>query len=69
MKVDVENWSENSKDKEGHLAKYKAVGKLIKIKAIYHEICKTVAKNFQTRDWPAGNHFFGGDYTCENQTS
>ena len=40
MKVGVEEWSENSKDEGGHLAKNKAVGKL------YHEICKTVAKNF-----------------------
>ena len=45
MKVGIEEWSENSKDR-GHLAKNKAVGKLIKIKAIYHEICKTVTKNF-----------------------
>ena len=56
MKVGVEEWSENSKDKakdKGHLAKNKTVGKLIKIEAIYHEIRKTVAKNFQTCDWPA----------------
>ena len=46
MKVSIEEWSENSKDEEGHLVKNKAVGKLIKIKAIYHEIYKTVAKNF-----------------------
>ena len=51
MKVDIEKWSENLKDEESHLAKNKAVGKLIKIEAVYHEICKTVAKNFQTRDW------------------
>ena len=44
MKVGVEEWSENSKD-EGHLAKNKTVGKLIKI-VIYHEICVTVTKNF-----------------------
>ena len=46
IKVDIEEWSENLKDEEGHLVKNKAVGKLIKIKAIYHETCKTVAKNF-----------------------
>ena len=46
MKVGIEEWSENSKDEEGHLAKNKGVGKLIKIEAICHEICKTVAKNF-----------------------
>ena len=45
MKVGIEEWSENSKDR-GHLAKNEAVGKLIKIKAIHHEICKTVTKNF-----------------------
>ena len=46
MKIGIEKWSENLKDEEGYLAKNKAVGKLIKIEAIYHEIYKTVAKNF-----------------------
>ena len=43
-----ENWhwlksacSENSKNEEGHLAKNKAVDK---IKAFYHEVCKTAAR-------------------------
>ena len=42
--ISVEEWYENLKDKEGQLAKNKAVGKLIKIKAFYHEICETVAR-------------------------
>ena len=48
MKVGVElmEWSENLKDEEGHLAKNKGVGKLIKLEAICYEICKTVSKNF-----------------------
>ena len=45
MKIAIEKWSKNSKDEEGHLAKNKTVGKLIKIEATY-EICKTVANNF-----------------------
>ena len=42
MKVGVEEWSENSKDEEGHLAKNEGVDK----NRICHEICETVAKNF-----------------------
>ena len=44
MKVGVEEWSENSKDEEGHLAKNKRVDKVIKIKAICHELCETVMR-------------------------
>ena len=61
-KVGVEEQCENLKDEEGHLMKNKAVGKLIKIEAIHHEICETVDKNFLDLRL---THNSVGDYTRE----
>ena len=49
MKVSFEEWSENSKDEEGHLAKNKAVGKL---KQFIMKFAKQLPRIFQTCDWP-----------------
>ena len=49
MKVGTEEWSENSKDEEGHLVKIKAVDKM-KIKHFVMKFVKRLPRIFQTCD-------------------